>query len=405
MAVTSKTEISGARTGLAGEVSKRARQNLQTYTIILALIGIWILFAALTKGAFLSPQNFSNLFRQMTVTSFLAIGMVLVIVTGGIDLSVGKAAGFVSVMAAFLQARFWVDSIPISNPILMAVLSVIIGLLVGTAFGAAQGALIAYLRIPPFITTLGGLFVARGLILWRTEGKTIPANQVGFSYIAQGYLPALAGWVIAAIVVAFLYFNMASSRRRKQQYGVEVPNIAYDLLMTSFFSVLVLAYVFVVNRYNGVQVPVALLAIASAIMSYVSNNTRFGRYTYAIGGNREAARLSGINIKRTLFMVYALMGFLVGVGGVVLASYVGYGTIAAGEGYELDAIASAILGGTSTLGGSGTIIGALIGALIMSSLTTGLQMMNVQPFVQYLVKGLVLVLAVLLDVSFKKGKA
>ncbi|KPL79780.1 sugar ABC transporter permease [Levilinea saccharolytica] len=386
-------------------LSKRVRQNIQTYTIILALVGIWILFTVLTKGAFMTPQNFSNLFRQMTVTSFLAIGMVLVIVTGGIDLSVGKAAGFVSVICAFLQARFWVDSIPISNPYLMAAASVLVGLIVGTAWGAAQGALIAYLRIPPFIATLGGLFIARGLILWRTEGKTIPANQVGFSYIAQGYLSDWIGWVLAALVVIFLFFNMFSSRSRKVRYGVELPPIAFDLLTTSFFALLVVVYVFMVNRYNGVQVPVALLAVASVIMTYVSNNTRFGRYTYAIGGNREAARLSGIDIKKTLFLVYTLMGFLVGVGGVVLASYVGYGTIAAGEGYELDAIASAILGGTSTLGGVGTVFGALIGALIMSSLSTGLQMMNVAPFVQYLVKGMVLVLAVLLDVSFKKGKA
>ena len=133
MAVTSNTKEPNVGTGLVGEISKRIRQNMQTYTIILALVGIWILFSILTKGAFISPQNFSNLFRQMTVTSFLAIGMVLVIVTGGIDLSVGKAAGFVSVMVAFLQARFWVQSIPISDPIVMAVLSVIVGLLVGTA--------------------------------------------------------------------------------------------------------------------------------------------------------------------------------------------------------------------------------------------------------------------------------
>ncbi len=405
MAVASDKKVPSAGSGLMETLSKRVRQNIQTYTIILALVGIWILFTVLTKGAFMTPQNFSNLFRQMTVTSFLAIGMVLVIVTGGIDLSVGKAAGFVSVICAFLQARFWVDTIPISNPYLMAAASVLVGLAVGTAWGAAQGALIAYLRIPPFIATLGGLFIARGLILWRTEGKTIPANQVGFSFIAQGYLSDWIGWVLAALVVIFLFFNMFSSRSRKVRYGVELPPIAFDLLTTSFFAVLVMVYVFMVNRYNGVQVPVALLAVASVIMTYVSNNTRFGRYTYAIGGNREAARLSGIDIKKTLFLVYTLMGFLVGVGGVVLASYVGYGTIAAGEGYELDAIASAILGGTSTLGGVGTVFGALIGALIMSSLSTGLQMMNVAPFVQYLVKGMVLVLAVLLDVSFKKGKA
>ncbi len=405
MAASTDTKSPNAASGLAGEIAKRFRQNIQTYTIILALIGIWALYTVLTGGAFLSAQNFSNLFRQMTVTSFLAIGMVLVIVTGGIDLSVGKAAGFVSVIVAFLQANFWIDAFKLQDPIIMAILSVLVGIIVGTFFGACQGGLIAYLRIPPFIVTLGGLFIARGLILWRTAGKTIPANQVGFSYIAQGYLSKPVGWIIALLVVGFLFFSMFSGRRRKAQYGMEVPNLTYDVLVTSFFSVLVLVYVFMVNNYNGVQVPVALLAIASLVMSYVASNTRFGRYTYAIGGNREAARLSGINIKKTLFSVYTLMGFWAGVAGVVLASYVGYGTIAAGEGYELDAIASAILGGTSTLGGVGTIFGALIGALIMSSLTTGLQMLNVEAYVQYLVKGAVLVLAVLLDVSMKKGKA
>ncbi len=146
-----------------------------------------------------------------------------------------------------------------------------------------------------------------------------------------------------------------------------------------------------------------ILALTAIIVSYISTNTRFGRYAYAIGGNREAARLSGINIKKQLFLVFILMGLLCGVGGVVLASYVGYGTIAAGQGYELDAIASCVLGGTSTLGGSGTIFGALVGALIMASLNTGLQMMNVAPAWQYVLRGLVLVLAVIADVYFKKS--
>jgi len=403
MAVPSDANLKNVNSGFAGEIGRRFRQNLQTYTIILALAGIWILFAILTKGSYLTSQNFSNLFRQMTVTSFLAIGMVLVIVTGGIDLSVGKAAGFVSVMVAYFQAQVWNTVIP-DQPLVAAILSTIIGLAVGTVFGALQGYLIAFFNIPPFIVTLAGLFVARGLILWRTEGKTIPANQPYLSSIAQGYLPAMAGWILALLVVIFLFFNMISSRRRKRKYGVDVPNLYFDILITAFFSLMVIVYVYIVNQYNGVQVPVALLAVFSVGMSYISNNTRFGRYTYAIGGNREAARLSGINIKRTLFMVYTLMGFLVGVGGVVLASYVGYGTIAAGEGYELDAIASAILGGTSTLGGVGTVFGALTGALIMTSLSTGLQMMNVAPAWQYLVKGFVLVVAVYLDVKLKKGK-
>ncbi len=403
MAVTTNTNLPTPSAGLASVIVKRFRQNIQTYTIILALAAIWIFFAFLTEGAYLSPQNFSNLFRQMTVTSFLAIGMVLVIVIGNIDLSVGKGAGFVSVVVAYLQANVWNHMLP-DQPYLAAFISVVIGLSVGTLIGVIQGYISAYLNVPAFIATLGGLFTLRGGILLITQGKTIPANQKGFDFIAQGYMPDYLGWILAAVVVAFLFFNMVSGRARKVKYGFELSPISYDIASTAFFSVLVIIYVFMVNRYNGVQVPVFLLAIASMIMVYVSNNTRFGRYAYALGGNREASRLSGINVKRTAFMVMTLMGFMAGVAGVVLASYVGYGTIAAGEGYELDAIASAILGGTSTLGGVGTIFGALIGSLIMTSLSTGLQMLNVAPAWQYLLKGLVLVVAVYADVSFKKNR-
>jgi D-xylose transport system permease protein len=389
---------------LSAEITKRFRQNIQTYTIILALIVIWALFGLLTPDfAYLQPQNFSNLFRQMTVTSFLAAGMVLVIVTGNIDLSVGKLAGFVSVIVAFFQANVWNTLLP-DQPVLATALSVVIGLVTGMVFGVLQGYIISYLSVPAFIVTLGGMFILRGGILLVTQGKTIPANQPAFSVIAQGYLPPWAGWVVAAIVVALLFFNMLYSRQRKQKYGFELASFNIDLLTTLFFSALVLIYIFIVNRYNGIQVPVLLLAVTALIMAYVSNNTRFGRYAYAIGGNREAARLSGINIKRNIFMVFVLMGFLCGVAGVALASYVGYGTTAAGEGYELDAIAACILGGTSTLGGIGTIFGAMIGGLIMASLTNGLQMLNVAAAYQYVVKGAVLIIAVYADVYFKKNR-
>ncbi len=388
---------------LTSELMKRFRQSIQTSIIILAMVAIWIFFAILTEGAYLSPQNFSNLFRQMTVTAFLAIGMVLIIVTMGIDLSVGKLAGFVSVVVAAFQANVWTVYLP-DNGVLAAALSILIGLIVGILFEVIQGYLIAYLNIPAFIVTLGGMFILGGLILLVTQGKTIPANQPDFAVIAQAYLPPIWGWIIAALVVAFLFYNMFRSRARKQKYGFELPSFYLDLLTTIFYTVLVVIYVFMVNQYNGMQVPVLLLAIAAIVMSYITNNTRFGRYAYAIGGNKEAARLSGINIRRSIFLIFVLMGFLSGVGGVVLASYVGYGTIAAGQGYELDAIASAILGGTSTLGGVGTIPGALIGALIMSSLTTGLQMLNVAPAWQGVLKGIVLVLAVYLDVYFKKNR-
>ena len=380
------------------------RKNIQTYTIIIALIVIWIIFAIATQGGYLSPQNISNLFRQMTVTSIMAAGMVLVIVTGGIDLSVGRLAGFVSVVVAFFQASRWNTVFP-DQPAVAALLSVLIGLGVGTLWGMGQGYIIAYLRVPAFIVTLGSMFILQGLILLQTEGKTIPANQPVFSEIGQGYLPATLGWILTIAVIVIMFFTMFRGRRNKQKYGFPLPPLVQDVMKTVFFSALIVVYVALVNSYKvapGIPYPVLLLGVVAAIMTYVTNNTRFGRYAYAIGGNREATRLSGINIRKNIFLIFVLMGFLSGLAGIVLASYVGYGTIGAGGGYELDVIAGAILGGTSTMGGVGTIPGAMIGGLIMASLSTGLQMLNAPPATTYVVKGVVLILAVLLDVYFKK---
>jgi len=397
------TQTEQTRMSFTTELLQIARRNAQTYTILLALVGIWLIFFFATGGAYLGPQNMSNLFRQMSVTAFLAAGMVLVIVTGNIDLSVGKMAGYVSVIVAYLQAHTWYDLFP-NQPLLSAVLSVLVGLAAGAFFGAIQGYIIAYLNVPSFIVTLAGLWLFNGLILLRTEGKTIPANQPWFEGIAQGYVPVVWGWIIAALAIVFLFWSMFRNRQNKQKHGFELRNIYIDLLTTGFAALVILIYVYSVNNYRGIQNPVLLLAVTVAIMVYLSNNTRFGRYAYAIGGNRDAARLSGINIRSMVFKIFVLMGFLCGVAGIVLASYVGYGTIAAGQGYELDAIASCILGGTSTLGGIGTVPGAMIGALIIASLSTGLQMMNVAPAWQYVVKAIVLVLAVLADVYFKKSR-
>jgi D-xylose transport system permease protein len=398
----STTEVK-VKSSLGNRFVLSLRRNIQTYTLLIAVVAIWVIFSFLTGGSYLDPQNISNLFRQMTVTSFLSLGMVLVIVTGGIDLSVGKLAGFVSVVCAYLQYFIWFKYFP-DQPLLAATLSVICGLLVGTAAGAMQGYFIAFQGLPAFIVTLGGMWLFNGLILWRTAGKTIAAHQAYFSSIAQGYIPPIWGWIIFVVILALLIWNVFSGRRGKAKYGFTLRPLFLDLLSAVIPAVLIAAYIFSVNAYKGIPAPVLLLAVVAMVMLYVSNNTRFGRYAYAIGGNREAARLSGINITSVLFRVFILMGFLCGVGGIVLASYVGYGTIAAGQGYELDAIAACILGGTSPLGGVGTIPGALIGALIIGSLSTGLQMMNVAPAWQYVVKAVILVAAVLADVYFKKNR-
>lgn len=386
--------------------------NLQTYGLIGALIIIWLFFAILTDGTFLGPRNISFLFRQMSITGIMSVGMVLVIVTGNIDLSVGRLAGFVSVIVALCQMQLWPRLIPQLFPgqdpanfvIVTTLLSVFIGLVVGTLFGIYQGYIIAQLRVPAFIVTLGGLWALQGAILIVTGGQTISARQEAFLSIANGYLPPWAGTLLAAVVTIFLFANMALSRRRKMKYGFELSAMYLDVLRTGVFAAVFILYVYLVNQYNGVQSPVLILAIVAMVVSYVSKSTRFGRYAYAIGGNREAARLSGVNIRNNLFGIFVLMGFLCGVAGVVLASYVGGGTPSAGTGMELDVIAACILGGTSTLGGEGTILGAMIGALIMATLTNGLQLMNIPNEWQYLIKAGVLILAVYADVRLRRNR-
>lgn len=392
---------------------KGFRMNLQVMTMLMAVVFLWVFFAIMTGGAYVTPQALSNLFRQMTIISFMACGMVLVIVTGGIDLSVGKVAGFVSVVAAALQAWFWPSFLgnllpgvdPATRGIISSCLTVVLSLGTGIVVGMLQGGIIAYLGVPSFIVTLGGMFIFNGAILAVTKGQTIPANQPSFSVIGQGYLPDAAGYVIAAIAIAATAWLVLRGRRKRAEYGNPAEPLWFDLIKIIGVAVVAVGYVVIVNFYQGFQMPVLIMVVVALIMAYVSNCTRFGRYAYAIGGNKEAARLSGINIKKSIFSIFVLMGGLCGVAGTSLASYVGYGTIAAGQGYELDVIASCILGGTSTLGGEGTIIGALLGALIMTSLTTGMTMMNAAPAMVYIVKGLVFILAVLVDVMVRKSSA
>jgi D-xylose transport system permease protein len=388
----------------ASLIGQQIRSNLQTYALVVAMIFIWLLFFFLTDGIYLSAQNFSNLFRQMTITAVLSVGMVLVFVAGHVDLSVGRLAGYVSVIVAYLQAYTWHQYLPNAPAWLTTVLSVLCGLAMGTLYGIAQGYIIGYLRVPSFIVTLGSMWILNGLILIRTGGKTIPANQPLFSYIGQGYLPHTWGWILAIIVAALLFMQMFNVRQRRVKYGFKLAPLYQDILKTAFPAAMLFGYVGYVNQYQGIQVPVLILVIIAVVVSYVANNTKFGRYTYAIGGNREASRLSGIGIRQNAFAIFVLMGFLCGISGVIMASYVGYGTIAAGTGYELFAIAACILGGTSTLGGAGTIFGAMIGSLIITSLTNGLQIMNVPSAWQYVVSGAVLVVAVYVDMVLKRNR-
>jgi D-xylose transport system permease protein len=397
------------------------KKNIRSYILIIALVVIWLGFG-IAQPAYLSADHIQNIFTQMAIIAIMACAMVFVIVTGGIDLSCGYGAGFISVVAAALLYYQGVEN-PLaalgmsghSLEVATALIVVIISIGVSILIGIFQGSIIAYLAVPPFITTLGGMFIWKSGVLLVTQGKSlfISKNDT-YKFIAQGLIPPIAGYVIAVIVTVVMFLMLFQSRSRKRKYGIELKSMTWELIKTGIFAVLLWGYVLIVSRVfepgadaslQGVPFLVVLLAAIAIIMNYISTNTRYGRYSYAIGGNREAARLSGINIKKSIFRIYVTMGALMGISGVALAAYVGSGTTGAGGGYELDVIASCILGGTSTLGGEGTVFGAIVGALIMQSLSNGLQMMNVNSNFQYMIKGLVLILAVWADISMKKKKA
>lgn len=386
------------------------RKNFRTYTMVVALAVIWLLFGFLTDWVFFDARNLSNLFRQMTIVSFLSIGMVLIITTGNIDLSVGSSTGLVSAIVAKLQVAIIPAILSTMMPsigtggVLNTILSIIAALAVGLLIGVVQGGLIAYLKIPSFIVTLGGMLIFRGCVLAVTEGKTLTVYEESFKDIAQGYVPNELGWVLGLGVVAAIVFLAQRTRRQRRTFGFTLAPLRRDIVRTGLLAVMVIGFVVLMNHYRGIPVPVLLMVAVAAVFAYITNNTKFGRYTYALGGNREATRLSGINIDRVVFNVFVLIGLMSGVSGVVLTGYVAAGTIGGGVNYELEAIAACVIGGTSLAGGEGTIAGALVGSLIMASLNNGMSVMNMDVFWQYIIRGLVLIAAVYVDVSSKRTR-
>jgi len=394
-------------------VSKSIRANIRTYTMIIALALIWLLFGSLTHWVFFEPRNLSNLFRQMTIVSFLAIGMVLVITTGNIDLSVGSATGLVSAVTAYLQVQTMPPILHSLFPamaagplgVLNTIIAILTALVVGLLIGLWQGTIIAFLKVPAFIVTLGGMLIFRGGVLAVTQGKTLTIYEDDFRLIAQGYVSDLAGWIVGALVIVALVYIVFRGRQQRKEFGFKLVPFYRDLLKAVVISALVVFFIFIMNSYRGIPNPVLLMAVVAVIFTYLANNTKFGRYSYALGGNKEATRLSGINIDRVVFTVFILIGLLTGVSGIVLTGYVAAGTIGGGQNYELDAIAACVIGGTSLMGGQGTIIGAIVGSLIIASLLNGMSVMNMDVFWQYIIRGLVIIAAVYIDVMSKRSRS
>ncbi|MGY4688633.1 sugar ABC transporter permease [Salibacterium sp. K-3] len=368
------------------------KMNIRAYALIIAFLLIVVIFTILTNGDFLTSRNITNLMRQMTVIGILSVGMTMVIISGNIDLSVGSLLGLTGGIAAILQVWFDWNTFPV----------IIATIAAGILLGLWQGWWIAYVGIPAFIVTLAGMMIFRGILLGISGGQTIASLEPGFTAIGQSYLPYSIGYILTALFILSIFILKFRSRQKSHRLDLHVTAPAADygrIVVSSAFALLLVYYI---SRYQGIPMPLLILTFAAVFFIFILNNTAFGRHLYSIGGNQEAALLSGINIKRNTLMVFMLMGALSAVAGIILTSRLNAATIGAGEMYELDAIAAVVIGGTSLMGGTGTIIGSILGALIMTSIDNGMSMLNVETFWQNIVKGLILILAVWLDISSKK---
>ena len=377
------------------EVTPRRRFNIRTsalraYTMLAALIVIWLFFQWATidenhrYGLFLGAVNFSKLLQQMAVTGVLAVGMLMVIVSGNIDLSVGAIVGLAGGIAALTQGR---------GIVFCLVSAIVVGLIIGLI----QGALTAYINIPAFIVTLGGLQAWRGLILKWTEGKTIPVELPVFRSLGRDFLDPRLGIALAVVAIGLIIWSNIRRKRARHRHGLSALSAGALVVRIAIPSVVIVAFIFLMNKAGGVPIPVIFLLAVALAGAFLTANTTFGRYLYAIGGNPDAARLSGINLKRYVLAAFCVMGALAGVASILHTGRVGSASPDAGTLMELDAIASCVIGGTSLMGGRGTVFGAVLGALILASLDNGMSLLNVENWAQYVVKGGVLVAAVGFD--------
>ncbi len=366
--------------------------NLRNYVMIGALLVIWIIFYYLTDGSFLLSRNISNMVRHMAVVGILGIGMVMVIITGNIDLSVGSILGALGGLAAVLHV--WNGVGPYTT--------IFIVLALGIVIGSLQGSIISYLKVPAFIVTLGGLLIFRGVQLGLTKGISIAPFADPFLVYGQAYIAPPIVWIIAVGSSVALILLDFFKRQARLKYEFTVSSVRAFVVKNVFITVLILLVAYVLNSYRGLPMQVFVMIVLVVIFTFVTQKTTFGRSIYAMGGNYEASLYSGIKVKRNLVIVYAINGLMAGIAGIVITARLNAGTPTAGMNMELDAIASAVIGGASMSGGVGKVYGAILGALFMASIDNGMSMMNIDAYWQFIVKGIILVFAVWFDIYSSK---
>lgn len=387
----------------AGSEHANVSKTLRAYSMVIALVVIAVLFHFLTDGLIFTAMNLTNLILQNSYVVLLILGMLPVILTGNVDLSVGSVLAFVGAVAAILQVNYGMGVVP----------TLLISLIVGIAIGAWQGMWIAYFDIPAFLVTLSGELVFRGLTQVVLDGASIGPFSPAFRTMASSFLipdEVSAGTVmsitmiIAVIACVLVVLSQVLARRNKVAHGVPVGSPVGMIVRCVLLSAVILALSYLMGQYKGYPTVLVIMLVLSLIYSFICSRTIFGRGLYAIGGNRKAAALSGVKDRLYFFMAYTNMGFMCAVAALVYAARLNAATPKAGVNFELDAIAACFVGGASVTGGAGTIAGALVGCFVIGILNNGMSMMGISADWQQVVKGLVILIAVAFDLIPKRKK-
>ena len=386
-------------------MKKSAKIDMKQYGMFLALVAIYLIFSVLTGGKNLSPANINNLVMQNGYVVILAVGMLLCVLTGNVDLGVGSVVAVTGAAAGILMVDKHV-SIPVA---------IIVALLIGLAIGMFAGFFIAYLGIPPFVVTLATMLMGRGLTYTLLQAQTKGPFADQFVFLGAGFLPTvkipygegtldLVSIVVAIIATVAIIASELKSIATKKKYGFALNPTWQVIVKNAVLIFIVWFFFYKLGRYSGVPFVLLLMFVLVAAYAFVTSNTVAGRQIYALGGNRKAAQLSGIDTNKVFFWVYVNMGVLAAVAGVVLAARNAAATPKAGDGFEMDAIASCYIGGAAVAGGAGTIVGAVVGAFIMGILNNGMSLCGLTTDIQKIVKGAVLLGAVTVDVMSKRKK-
>ena len=385
-----------------------AKSFVKKYTMVIALVAVFILFGLLTEGRLFYPQNMSNLLLQNSYVLVLACGMLLCILTGGnIDLSIGSTVCLVGALAAQLMDKSGWSAIPV----------IFLCLIVGAVIGGWQGFWIGYVHIPPFICTLSGMFLFRGLGRVILKSKTVPVKNTQFLNIFASYvqIPGLdsakekwlpSALIVGCVIAAILVITVFTSRASKAKKGYAVGPLAPELAKKVIIAALVVYYSYKLAHYKGIPVMLIWVLAVVFIYTFITSKTALGRYFYAVGGNEKATKLSGIDTRRVYFLAYLSMSFLAGLSGLLMAARIASVNGDTGTSFEMDAIGSCFIGGASAYGGSGTVAGICIGAIFLGVINQGMSIIGLDNNWQYIVKGAVLLVAVIFDVvsNHKTGK-